>query len=131
MLSVRHSLSIPTLPFVVAAAGMFTGCTTVTPRHTHPPEYLTKQAIRYPPLAANNGMEGSVIIRIKIDKQGKVRAMQIDKSSGSALLDSAALESVSNWTLKPARRKDGKPVSSTVRIPIRFSIPKSPAVIPF
>ncbi len=74
-------------------------------------------------------MEGRVIINVNIDKQGKVRTLQIDKSSGSGLLDSAALESISSWTFKPARRKDGKPVSSMVRIPVRFAIPKSPAVI--
>ncbi|ADC88807.1 TonB family protein [Thermocrinis albus DSM 14484] len=50
--------------------------------------------LSYPPLAKRMGWEGKVILRIVLDKEGKLLDLTIQKSSGYQLLDQAALEAV-------------------------------------
>jgi periplasmic protein TonB len=105
-----------------ALSALLGGCASSPEQPVHPPEYVTRD-VRYPPLAVNNSIEGATLLSVRIDQFGKVRQIGIVKSSGSVLLDSAALESVSKWTFKPARRKDGTPISSVVTVPLRFTMP--------
>jgi TonB family protein len=49
---------------------------------------------RYPVLARRRGIEGKVVVAFTITKQGEVKEAVITRSSGFALLDKAALNSV-------------------------------------
>lgn len=54
----------------------------------------------YPGAAIEQGQQGSVMLRLTVDDNGLVRATEIARSSGSALLDRAASEFVRRrWTL--------------------------------
>ena len=79
----------------------------------------------YPRLARMQGWEGIVVVRIHVTAQGRVKSTRIQKSSGHSSLDEAAVESVREWQFLPAM--DGEiPVTSTVDVPIRFSLTNSP-----
>lgn len=83
--------------------------------------YLKNPAPPYPETARLNRMEGTVLLEAEVDRFGAVNAVRIEKSSGHALLDEAALRTVQRWRFKPAAAL-GVAVESTVRIPIRFSL---------
>ncbi len=76
----------------------------------------------YPSRSRDLGEEGTVIITILIGTDGKVKEAKISKSSGFSLLDGSALATVKEkWQFKPGTR-NGKPIESRVRVPIKFSI---------
>jgi protein TonB len=83
--------------------------------------YLFNPHPSYPELARKAGHAGVVILRVSVSERGRVSALHIVKSSGYALLDDRARTTVLRWTFKPARR-DGRPVSTQVEVPIRFSL---------
>ncbi len=61
--------------------------------------------IEYPPLARHMGMEGRVIIRIYVDHNGNLSRKELIKSSGYALLDTAAMKGVSGWSFGPGEEE--------------------------
>lgn len=85
------------------------------------PSYRMNFPPSYPREAFLRNIQGIVWIRLAINPQGKASAAQVERSSGSSLLDEAALEAAREWAFVPARRA-GMAVSTQVRIPIRFQI---------
>ncbi|HEX5052663.1 MAG TPA: energy transducer TonB [Planctomycetota bacterium] len=65
------------------------------PGHNAPP--------KYPFVAWRRGIEGTVVIELDIDATGAVTAARVEQSSGSALLDDAALQQLRTWVFSPAR----------------------------
>ncbi len=74
---------------------------------------------RYPPHSRRMGEEGTVLLRVELDEQGKVCAARVSGSSGFARLDEAALEAVRTWRCTPAQR-DGRPVRAVALQPFKF-----------
>ncbi|MES2568896.1 MAG: energy transducer TonB [Verrucomicrobiota bacterium] len=87
-----------------------------------PPQLLKRGPITYPLLAKMAKQQGVTHLQLTIGKSGKIRNIKLAKSSGSILLDSAAVDSASTWTFKPARRRDGTAVMTTITCPIRFEL---------
>ena len=57
----------------------------------------------YPPLALQQGLQGSVTLSITVDETGLITSIDIKQSSGSSLLDRSALEFVKkHWVIPPA-----------------------------
>jgi periplasmic protein TonB len=75
----------------------------------------------YPPEAIVAGQQGMVQLRTKIDAAGKITAISVYSSSGSKLLDDAALSTVRTWVFVPARRA-GRAIPYEVLVPIEFII---------
>ena len=86
------------------------------------PLYLEKIEPAYPEIARRRGYEGSVLLAAEILPTGRVGNIKIKKSSGYAILDQSAVESVKPWKFEPAR-KSGKPFTIWVELPIRFVLP--------
>ncbi len=59
---------------------------------------------------------------ITVSAAGLPEHVQIEKSSGIAGLDNAAVEGAQAWRFIPAHLQ-GKPVPARVRVPVRFEIP--------
>jgi len=78
----------------------------------------------YPPTSRRLGEEGTVILRVELDEQGKVCAARVSSSSGFARLDTAALDAVRNWHCNPAQRA-GQPVRSVALQPFKFILQES------
>jgi len=106
-------------------AGIPPGETTTPPRHAD--RSLGNGPPNYPYAARRRGMQGRVIIDVRVDRDGEVREAAIASSSGYRILDRAALEAVRQWTFAPARRGD-RPVESTIAVPIVFKLEQDAVV---
>ena len=91
------------------------------PARTVPPRLL-RGGVSYPPRAHRRGLEGRVLLLLRIGARGKVLRAELAKSSGHALLDEAALRQARRWLFEPARRA-GRAVAHAVRVPVRFATP--------
>jgi protein TonB len=81
----------------------------------------TNPAPEYPLAARQRNEEGRVLLLVFLDAEGRVLDAQLRASSGSALLDQAALRAVRQWRFSPARAR-GVPVTSQLLVPVRFSL---------
>ncbi len=85
------------------------------------PDYLRIPQPRYPAIARQNGWQGRTVLRVEIRGDGHVGMVEVLRSSGYAILDDAAVEAVKAGEFMPAQ-VGGKPVSSSVEVPIRFQL---------
>lgn len=83
--------------------------------------YLRNPPPRYPQAARRNGDEGTVMLRVLVNPEGAPVQVELDRSSGSSPLDSAAVDAVRNWRFVPARRGTQN-VEGWVRVPIVFRL---------
>lgn len=74
----------------------------------------------YPDLARRAEVEGTVAVRVEVDKTGLVSSARVAQSS-AAVLNEAALESAYKYRFSPAKI-EGVPVRSSVVIAIRFEL---------
>jgi TonB family protein len=74
----------------------------------------------YPPLARRLGKEGLVVLRLLIDKYGRLRDIEVMESAGFGFLE-AALAGVRQSTYAPAHR-NGQAVDAGAVLPIRFRL---------
>ncbi|HVO91966.1 MAG TPA: energy transducer TonB [Terriglobales bacterium] len=75
----------------------------------------------YPDSARREGREGRVLLRVLVDEQGRTKRVEINHSSGSEVLDRAAVQAMQRWSFYPARIAD-KPVESWLKVPIEFHL---------
>lgn len=75
----------------------------------------------YPPDALAAGLEGRVVLWVKIDATGRVSAIHVHESSGVDSLDRSALNTIRRWQFRPATRR-GSPVPFEFLKPVSFSI---------
>ena len=67
------------------------------------------------------GIEGTTLLKIRIQEDGAVGDVVVSKSAGHASLDQAAVDAIRRWRFEPARR-DGRPVQVWASLPIRFRL---------
>ena len=79
------------------------------------------RAPAYPYGARRAGIEGRVVLRVRVGPDGKVAALRIDQSSRHVTLDRAALDAVKTWRFEPARRL-GAAIASELRVPVTFRL---------
>lgn len=94
-----------------------------TPIETAPsaPGYKSMKTVPYPRIAAQQRMEGTVILRVLVGADGVPQEIQIDKSSGHAVLDRAARDAVMKWRFEPGTR-NGEPFAAYGLVPIAFKL---------
>lgn len=85
------------------------------------PNPSQNSAPTYPDLARKKGWTGSVLLRAQISAQGTVDSLTLLKSSGHEILDQSATRAVRQWRFYP-QEVGGTPTSSTVEIPVKFSL---------
>ena len=76
---------------------------------------------RYPESARRRGIEGTVLLRMRITEQGRVEDVRVERSAGHAELDQSAIDAVRRWRFEPARR-NGVPVAEPVQLPVVFKL---------
>jgi TonB family protein len=84
-----------------------------------PPRPIKITRPQYPQEAFAKKIEGTVVVEILIDSQGRVARARVLQSV--PLLDAAALETVSQWVFEPAV-KHGLPVPTIAHAPVAFRI---------
>jgi len=78
--------------------------------------------INYPAMAAENNVQGKVIVQFVVDKAGKVSQAKVARSSGDKSLDNEALRvcrSLPNFT---PGRQNGQAVSVWYTLPVTFKL---------
>jgi protein TonB len=78
----------------------------------------------YPTMAKRRGIDGLVMLRILVDSQGRPQEGRIETSSGSNLLDQAALKFVLRHWHFHAAMQDGVAVPAYALVPIEFVLDK-------
>ena len=74
----------------------------------------------YPEIARRAGVEGTVWVKIWVDKEGKAKKAQILKSDAE-LFNQAAIDAAMQWVFTPAVMNNG-PVAVWVSIPFKFKL---------
>jgi protein TonB len=87
----------------------------------HPPKTLHAWLPPYPEEAFRGNHQGTVDLLVTIDSDGTLVAARVDRSSGNASLDRAALESLDRYTFKAAER-DGIAVRADAIVTINWII---------
>ena len=85
------------------------------------PAYKDNPRPQYPKRARRRGHEGTVVLEVLVDGNGRVKDLRIITSSGHSVLDKAAMKSVNGWLFEPGMVGDEK-VEMWVRVPVRFEL---------
>lgn len=80
---------------------------------------VSKVQPQYPEEARAKHIEGSVIMRAEISKQGSVESLKV--LSGDPLLASAATEAVEKWKYKPFVL-NGEPIAVETQVTVSFTL---------
>lgn len=107
----------PPAPPPVAAAAP--AARPIAPGAFSQPQPISSPAPRYPARALRRGDQGTVLVSARISPDGVPLAVDVARSSGSRLLDRAAVDAVRRWRFRPAMA-DGRPVAGRVQVPITF-----------
>lgn len=99
----------------------------VTTRGESPPVVLAQADRRqcppapHPAALRERGIEGAVVLRVKVDMQGRPADVQLLAGSGWRLFDEAALQQVRACRFIPATQ-GGQAIDSWVEFPVRFAL---------
>ena len=94
-----------------------------------PPRQLSASTFHYPEELWDAGVEGETVLRIRVTELGTVDSARVDRSSGHAAFDSAALDGAHALRFAPAVRAD-VPVPSWAQLPVRFRLDTSAPPLP-
>ena len=84
--------------------------------------YLAIQKnVRYPEMAQQAGIEGSVIVQAFVDAKGRVTETVILKGIPNTGLNEAAAEAIRRTRFRPAKQRD-RPVAVWISIPVNFKL---------
>lgn len=84
-------------------------------------DYLDNAPPAYPSISRRMREEGLVVLKVKVRADGTADAVLVQRRSGSARLDEAALAAVRRWKFVPAKRGD-QAIESWVLVPIEFEL---------
>ncbi|MBN1903899.1 MAG: TonB family protein [Deltaproteobacteria bacterium] len=86
-----------------------------------PPQVIEKFAAEYPIEAIEKKIEGKVVLRFIVGKDGIAHEPQVDSAEPEGIFEKSALEVIAKFKFKPAI-KNGKDVNCFVRLPIMFAL---------
>jgi periplasmic protein TonB len=89
--------------------------------HEATPLYRQNPVPEYPLIARKRGYQGTVVLEVLVNREGKVKELTLSASSGYSVLDQAALTSVKTWLFDPGTR-GGEKVDMWVKVPVRFQL---------
>lgn len=84
------------------------------------PSIVKKVDPKYPEIALRAGLEGTVYVKMWVDKEGKVRKVVVLKSDAE-IFNQNAIDAAMQWVYTPALMQKG-PVSVWVAVPFKFRL---------
>lgn len=75
----------------------------------------------YPAMSRRYEEQGTVVLRVLVQADGRAGAVEIKSSSGYARLDESARTTVQSWRFHPAT-SDGKPIAEWYQLSIPFKL---------
>lgn len=89
------------------------------------PQFVHQPRPEYPLEARQQGWEGTVVLRFELLADGTVGQVEIAKSSGHAILDTAARDAIKQWTHTPLTH-EGSPLTRWTTLNVNFTLDKTP-----
>ena len=89
-----------------------------------PPRQLQGSPFHYPEDLWDAGVEGETLLRLFVTQEGGVDTVRVERTSGYAAFDSAAVIGARELRFEPARR-GLEAVSTWVLLPVEFDLPAS------
>ena len=86
-----------------------------------PPVLVKYVPPQYPSLAQSAGIEGTVLIRVVIGVDGKVKQASVIQSDVTPAMEKSALAAAKKFIFRPARQRT-VPVRASMAVPIRFKL---------
>ncbi len=86
-----------------------------------PPKPLSPIRPKYPEIAQEAGIEGTVIVQVFVDKKGRVKETSILKGIPNTGLDEAAIEAIRRTRFRPAKQRE-RAVGVWISIPVNFRL---------
>jgi protein TonB len=115
----RRSILLPLGGVLAVLAG---GCKEKPP--VTPPQQRAGSPFRYPEDLWDAGVEGQTLLRVFVTAQGTVDSVRVEKSSGYAGFDSAAVQGAPQLRFEPARQGP-EAIAAWVLLPVEFDLPAS------
>jgi TonB family protein len=107
-------------PAVLAAALLLAACERGPVPET-PPRQLSQSPFQYPEELWDAQVEGQTTLRLFIAEDGSVDTVRVERTSGYAAFDSAALSGSRELRFEPATR-GGKAVAAWFLLPVKFEL---------
>jgi protein TonB len=85
-----------------------------------PPRMLTQVTPQYPREAKSQRIEGLVLLRVIVARDGTVERDHIQVIRSVPPLDAAAIVAMSGWRFSPALAASGQPVRVIIEVPFEF-----------
>ncbi|HEV2736896.1 MAG TPA: energy transducer TonB [Longimicrobiaceae bacterium] len=108
----------PILPLALLAALPLAGCEREPVVET-PPRQLSASSFQYPEDLWDAGVEGETTLRLFVTPAGTVDSTRVERPSGQAAFDQAAVEGARDLRFEPARRGQ-EAVGAWVLLPVQF-----------
>ena len=86
-----------------------------------PPVPKTPIRPKYPEIAQEAGIEGTVYVQAFIDKKGRVKEVSIVKGIPNTGLNEAAMDAIRKTRFRPAKRRE-RAVGVYISIPVHFKL---------
>lgn len=86
-----------------------------------PPVLIKSVSPRYPDLARQAGIEGTVLLRVLVGEDGKVISANVLQSDVTPMMEKSAIAAAKQFRFKPAKQRT-VPVKATMMVPIRFKL---------
>ena len=103
------------------AAALLTGGCERGPVPETPPRQLSQSPFQYPEELWDAQVEGQTTLRLFISEDGSVDTVRVERTSGYAAFDSAALSGSRELRFRPASR-GGKAVAAWFLLPVKFEL---------
>jgi len=78
--------------------------------------------IRYPHLAAENGIEGVVYVQFVVDYEGNIKDVKLTGARKGGGLDEEAMRVIRGMPQWKPGKQNGRPVSVLYNLPVRFQL---------
>lgn len=91
------------------------------PHPVRPPRYQEVTRPAYPEVARRQGLEGTVVLAVKVLADGRTGEVRVKRSSGDSLLDEAAVAAARNWRFLPAMQGP-RPMEAWAEVPVKFEL---------
>lgn len=86
-----------------------------------PPVLIRYVSPKYPDLARQAGIEGTVLLSVLVGEDGKVVSARVLQSDVTPAMEKNAIQAVKQFVFKPAKQRT-VPVKATMMVPIRFRL---------
>lgn len=110
----------PLSVFLVPLLALTASCADEVPET--PPRQLPGSPFHYPEELWDAGVEGETLLRLFVTEGGSVDTARVERTSGHAGFDSAAVAGARDLRFEPARRGE-ETVSVWVLLPVQFDLP--------